>query len=172
MNFIEQVTYDLISRGWDNLRNMTIVFPMHRAALFMKEEFKRQMLRQHLDKPVLAPRFTTLSELTDELCAPYLRPDDEIHSVCLLHEIFCEQTHAEIGLDTFYGWGMQLLTDLWQTGDARKVTEGVLAATDLIWHEHGDLNAIPGLTDLLTKSIQSILDRGMMESVKEVIIQH
>lgn len=111
MNFIEQVTYDLISRGWDNLRNMTIVFPMHRAALFMKEEFKRQMLRQHLDKPVLAPRFTTLSELTDELCAPYLRPDDEIHSVCLLHEIFCEQTHAEIGLDTFYGWGKQLLTD-------------------------------------------------------------
>ena len=111
MNFIEQVTYDLISRGWDNLRNMTVVFPMHRAALFMKEELKRQMLLQHLDKPVLAPRFTTLSELTDELCAPYLRPDDEIRSVCLLHQIFCEQTHKDIGLDTFYGWGKQLLTD-------------------------------------------------------------
>ena len=67
---------------------------------------------------------------------------------------------------------MQLLTDLWQTGDTRKVAEGVLAAADLIWHEHGDLNAIPGLTDLLTQSIQSILDRGMMESVKEVITQN
>ena len=111
MNFIEQVTYDLTSRGWENLRNMTVVFPMHRAALFMKEELKRQMLLQHLDAPVVAPRFTTLSELADELCAPYLRPDDEIHSVCLLYDIFCEQTHVDIGLDTFYGWGRQLLTD-------------------------------------------------------------
>ena len=111
MTFIEQVTYDLTRRGWENLRNMTVVFPMHRAALFMKEELKRQMLQQHLDRPVLAPRFTTLNELADELSAPYLRPDDEISSVCLLYEIFCEQTHVEIGLDTFYGWGRQLLTD-------------------------------------------------------------
>lgn len=111
MNFIEQVTYDLISRGWDNLRNLTVVFPMHRASLFMKEELKRRMLLQHLDKPVLAPQFTTLSELTDELCAPYLRPDDEIRSICMLYEIFCEKTHVDVTLDTFYGWGKQLLTD-------------------------------------------------------------
>ncbi|MBQ7471623.1 MAG: tagaturonate reductase, partial [Prevotella sp.] len=61
---------------------------------------------------------------------------------------------------------MQLLTDLWATGESRKVAEGVLAAQDLIWHEHGDLNAIPGLTDLLTQSIESILEHGMMETVK------
>ena len=111
MNFIEQVTCDLVSRGWENLQNLTVVFPMHRAALFMKEELKRQMLEQHLDKPVLSPQFTTLSELVDELCSPYLQPDDEIRSVCMLHRIFCEQTHTDIGLDTFYGWGKQLLTD-------------------------------------------------------------
>ena len=63
---------------------------------------------------------------------------------------------------------MQLLTDLWATGDVRQVAEGVLAAQDLIWHEHGDLNTIPGLTDLLTESIQSILDCGMMETVKKL----
>ena len=33
---------------------------------------------------------------------------------------------------------MQLLKDLWATGDTRKVAEGVLAAKDLIWGEHGD----------------------------------
>ena len=64
---------------------------------------------------------------------------------------------------------MQLLTDLWQTGDTRKVAEGVLAAAELIWHEHGDLNVIPGLTDLLTQSIDSILRDGMMETVKKLI---
>jgi len=58
-----------------------------------------------------------------------------------------------------------LLTDLWATGDVRKVAEGVLAAKDLIWHEHGDLNTIPGLTDLLTESITSIMEKGMMETV-------
>ncbi|MCR5849683.1 MAG: tagaturonate reductase [Bacteroidaceae bacterium] len=62
---------------------------------------------------------------------------------------------------------MQLLTDLWATGDARKVAEGVLAAKDLIWHEQGDHNNIPGLTDLLTESITSILNNGMMETVKK-----
>ena len=49
---------------------------------------------------------------------------------------------------------------------SRRVAEGVLAAQDLIWHEHGDLNTIPGLTDLLAKSIKSILDKGMLETVK------
>jgi len=70
---------------------------------------------------------------------------------------------------------MQLLTDLWKptsntshNGEesvSRRVAEGILAAKDLIWHEHGDLNTIPGLTDLLTQSITSILENGMMETV-------
>ncbi len=64
---------------------------------------------------------------------------------------------------------MQLLTDLWATGDAHRVAEGVLAAKELIWHEYGDLNAIPGLTDLLARDIQCILDHGMMETVKRII---
>ena len=63
---------------------------------------------------------------------------------------------------------MQLLTDLWATGDTKKVAEGVLAAKDLIWHEHGDLNAIPGLTDLLAESITNILELGMMETVRNL----
>ena len=64
---------------------------------------------------------------------------------------------------------MQLLADLWATGDVRRVAEGVLAAQDLIWHEHGNLNAIPGLTDLLAESIQSILDCGMMATVTRLM---
>ena len=51
---------------------------------------------------------------------------------------------------------MALLDELWQTGDTRKIAEGVLAAKDLIWHEHGDLNQIPGLTDMLTQMLDSI----------------
>ena len=61
---------------------------------------------------------------------------------------------------------MQLLTDLWATGDTRKVAEGVLAA-EMIWHE--DLNCIPGLTDLVTADLNKIQQLGMLEAVKTIL---
>ncbi|MBR3456173.1 MAG: tagaturonate reductase [Bacteroidaceae bacterium] len=61
---------------------------------------------------------------------------------------------------------MQLLTDLWATGDTRKVAEGVLAAEN-IWHE--DLNNIPGLTDLVVADLDKIQQMGMMEAVKTIL---
>ncbi|MDE5828976.1 MAG: tagaturonate reductase [Duncaniella sp.] len=64
---------------------------------------------------------------------------------------------------------MQLLTDLWATGDTRKVAEGVLAADALIWKDHGNLNNIPGLTDMVVEYLDKIQDKGMLETVKEVI---
>jgi tagaturonate reductase len=64
---------------------------------------------------------------------------------------------------------MQLLTDLWATGDTRKVAEGVLGAKDLIWTEHGDLNQIPGLTDMVTDFLNSIQQKGMLETVKSIL---
>lgn len=64
---------------------------------------------------------------------------------------------------------MALLDELWQTGDTRKIAEGVLAAQDLIWHEHGDLNQIPGLTDMLTQMLDSIQEKGMLKTVEGVM---
>ena len=64
---------------------------------------------------------------------------------------------------------MQLLKDLWATRDTRKVAEGVLAAKDLIWGEHGDLNTVPGLTDMITCFLKSIQEKGMQETVKGIL---
>lgn len=64
---------------------------------------------------------------------------------------------------------MALLDELWQTGDTRKIAEGVLAAKDLIWHEHGDLNQIPGLTNMLTQMLDSIQKKGMLKTVEGVM---
>ena len=61
---------------------------------------------------------------------------------------------------------MQLLKDLWATGDVRKVAEGVLA-DEFIWGE--DLNAIPGLTDLLTADLALIQASGMRAAVQSVL---
>ena len=59
-----------------------------------------------------------------------------------------------------------LLKNLWATGDVRKVAEGVLAA-EFIWGE--DLNAVPGLTDLLISNLDLVQKEGMRAAVKSVI---
>ena len=61
---------------------------------------------------------------------------------------------------------MALLKQLWATGDTRKVAEGVLAE-ESIWKS--DLNAIPGLTDLVVKYLDSIQAVGMLETVKTIL---
>ncbi len=61
---------------------------------------------------------------------------------------------------------IDLLKSLWATGDVRKVAVGVLA-DDFIWGE--DLNAIPGLTDLLCADLALIQTSGMRAAVKSII---
>ena len=64
---------------------------------------------------------------------------------------------------------MDLLSELWATGDTAKVAEGVLAADALIWKEHGDLNKIPGLTAMVTAFLDSIRDKGMLATVESIL---
>ena len=61
---------------------------------------------------------------------------------------------------------IDLLKTLWATGDVRKVAEGVLAAK-FIWGE--DLNALPGLTDMLAADLALIQAEGMRAAVKSIL---
>ena len=61
---------------------------------------------------------------------------------------------------------MDLLKELWATGDTQKVADGVLAATD-IWGE--DLHTIPGLAELVKKDLDLIQEKGMLEAVKSIL---
>ena len=61
---------------------------------------------------------------------------------------------------------MQLLKDLWATGDTQKVADGVLAA-DFIWGE--DLHNVPGLAELVKKDLDLIQEKGMLEAVKTIL---
>ena len=62
---------------------------------------------------------------------------------------------------------MQMLKDLWATGDTQKVAEGVLAAEN-IWHENLN-NTVPGLTALVKKYLDLIQEKGMLEAVKTIL---
>ncbi len=61
---------------------------------------------------------------------------------------------------------IDLLAALWKTDDVQKIAQEVLAA-DFIWGE--DLNKIPGLTEKLTGYLQSIREKGMLETVKSIL---
>lgn len=65
---------------------------------------------------------------------------------------------------------MDLLAQLWATGDTRRVAEGVLGATDIIWKESKqNLNEIPGLTDMVEGFLNEIQAKGMVETVKSIL---
>ncbi len=61
---------------------------------------------------------------------------------------------------------IDLLKNLWATGDIKKVTEGVLSA-EFIWGE--DLNKIPGLTAKIENYLTAIQEKGMLEVVKSIV---
>jgi len=61
---------------------------------------------------------------------------------------------------------MDLLKELWATGDTQKVTDGVLSATS-IWGE--DLHNVAGLAELVKKDLDLIQEKGMLEAVKTIL---
>ncbi|KAA6344442.1 tagaturonate reductase [termite gut metagenome] len=61
---------------------------------------------------------------------------------------------------------MDLLKQLWATGNTQQVAEGVLAA-EFIWGEN--LNNIPGLTAAIKVNLDSIQQKGMLETVKGIL---
>ncbi|MGM9792087.1 MAG: tagaturonate reductase [Candidatus Cryptobacteroides sp.] len=61
---------------------------------------------------------------------------------------------------------LELLKDLWASGDVETVARGVLAS-EYIWGE--DLNAIPGLAALLAADLALIQEKGMKEAVSTIL---
>jgi tagaturonate reductase len=61
---------------------------------------------------------------------------------------------------------IELLQQLWATGDTQKVADGVLAA-EFIWHEN--LNNVEGLNAMVKQFLDLIQQKGMLEAVKTIL---
>ena len=61
---------------------------------------------------------------------------------------------------------IELLQQLWATGDTQKIVDGVLGA-EFIWQE--DLNKVEGLNALLKQFLDLIQVKGMLEAVKTIL---
>lgn len=109
-SFLNRVADELISRfGWDGLKNLTLVFPMHRAGVVMRSILQERMRTEHM-LVLWAPEMITLGDLFDNMCP--LGKEDELFTVCRLHRIYSAYVQdAPMEIDRFYGWGRQLLSD-------------------------------------------------------------
>ncbi len=160
MDFLEQVTQDLVRRvGFEHLRDYTVVFPMNRASLFMRD-YLRRLVKDNYGKPVVTPQFTTISGLVDSLSS--LNPDDEIRSVCLLYQIYKRHTGSDLTLDVFYGWGKQLLQDFSSVDislvDADELFQNSVYARQL---------DLPDLPDDVRERLEKLMGRAWNEADRQ-----
>jgi tagaturonate reductase len=96
-------------------------------------------------------------------------------------ELPCGLTLGLAGIITYYKGGkrgeepivpvddkaiLDLFTELWKTNDPGQIAQRALAA-EWIWGE--DLNKIPGLTAKLEGYLQSIQEKGMLETLKTIL---
>lgn len=103
--FLEIVARDIYNKFGNQLNRVVIVFPNNRAGIFMDEYLSDLSGGQ----PMWAPHYITISELFNKLCP--LKKDDDIKTICRLHKIYCNHLQQQISLDTFFGWGRQLMSD-------------------------------------------------------------
>ena len=162
--FIHNVADELLRRfGWEGLKDVTLVFPMHRAGVVMRSELQRRMATGHASA-VWAPQIMALGDLFDSLCP--LGKEDELFTVCRLHRIYSECLEGEpMDIDRFYGWGAlsdldrykldeevrHRLVDLLYKGDARRqeaIAESVQAHFAALWH------ALPAIYHRLRDELQ------------------
>lgn len=109
-SFLKSVTQSLIERaGWEGLHEYTIVYPMHRAGLYLKQYIREQMQAEDVRIPVILPRMITIDELVDSYSEP--GSSEEIRSVCMLYSCYRKHVADPMPLDAFYGWGVQLMSD-------------------------------------------------------------
>lgn len=104
--FLQLVAQDLYRRFGGDLRQVTVVFPGKRASVFMNQ----YLYEEAGHRALWAPRYTTISELFEELSP--LSINDPIDTICRLYVHYRETTgDRDTSLDRFYGWGERLLAD-------------------------------------------------------------
>ena len=146
-SFLTLVARDLLRRNID-LAQATLVFPGKRAVTF----FNEALFAEAGEKPLWAPRYTTISELFQTLSQLTLA--DPIDCVCRVHEQYVKATCDKVSLDVFYGWGERLLKDFDDIDKNLSLTQ----TAEQIFDNLKDLNELTSL-DFLTDEQRQILSR-------------
>lgn len=102
--FLESCAGYIYNKYAANLKDITIVFPNRRAGVFFSA-----YLQCRLDKPVLGPEITTVSEWVQSLSPLVIA--DRLMLITQLYDVFRKETGSTETLDAFFYWGEVLLAD-------------------------------------------------------------
>lgn len=102
--FLEYVAKDLLCKQGEDLTRVAVVFPNKRASLFLD-----QALIAEVDHSIFSPAYITISELFRAHSS--LQVPEQMELVFQLYDVYRELVDPQKSLDSFYGWGQQMLAD-------------------------------------------------------------
>lgn len=102
--FLKYVADYLLSDFSKGMEKVCIVFPNKRAALYLNK-----YLAEKMDRPVWAPRYSTISELMSEIGE--LTAGDPLVLQYELYKVYCEVHANPEPFEQFYSWGLTILSD-------------------------------------------------------------
>ncbi len=101
-SFLSEVAEQLYGKYGNSLSDVNILFPSQRARLFFSEA-----LVDIAQRPIWAPRYTTIDELMGQISN--LRSADRLRLISELYGVYSKY-HQE-DFDRFYHWGEMLVAD-------------------------------------------------------------
>jgi CRISPR/Cas system-associated exonuclease Cas4 (RecB family) len=104
MPFLKEIASFLLRPGEYNLADTCVVFPNKRARLYLSK-----YMGELTDKPVWAPRYTTINELMESLSG-YVYAD-KLTILFELFEIYRKATKSDENFEKFYTYADPLLAD-------------------------------------------------------------
>ncbi len=102
--FLKEIASFLLRPGEYNLSETCVVFPNKRARLYLSK-----YMGELTDKPVWAPRYTTINELMESLSG-YIYAD-KLTILFELFEIYRKATKSDENFENFYTYADPLLAD-------------------------------------------------------------
>ncbi len=143
--FLQAVAQDIYRRFGDNLSRTAVIFPGKRAGLWFD-----RYLYECAGHPLWSPSYISVDELFSNLSS--LGKESPIRTICILHEIFCRQTHSTEALDDFYYWGELMLSDF-DDIDKNHVD------ADRLFVNLSDIKELEGKFDHLTSEQRELLSQ-------------
>jgi CRISPR/Cas system-associated exonuclease Cas4 (RecB family) len=102
--FLKEIAAFLLRPGEYNLSETCVVFPNKRARLYLSK-----YMGELTDKPVWAPRYTTINELMENLSGYTYA--DKLTILFELFEIYRQETRSDENFENFYTYADPLLAD-------------------------------------------------------------
>ncbi|MBQ2441360.1 MAG: hypothetical protein II502_04120, partial [Paludibacteraceae bacterium] len=133
-----------------NPQDYVFVFPNQRAGLFF-----RKYLAQEFEKPIIAPKITTISELFSDFS--HLKKETDIALLFRLYDIYTDVIRGQNGvpepLSDFIHWGKMMLSDF------SEVDNHLVANVDKLFANIVDLQEI-------NKRFADYLDSAQIDAIR------